>query len=233
MPKKTAILSIAILLVGSFVFGVGMARAELTNECLCLEANGQKSCTIMTPADPIVCPAPMGCTGPFTEISCRIQMNDYNISVTPPPPPPVTVTPPPPPVPAEPNSSEPEDAPPVLPVKTLVSGNASSSKFIPECFLTGNVFDDKGTECRSINIYIKFGLNIVNFLFGIIGAVALLVFVYGGIMLIISQGNQEKIKTGTDAMLWAVIGLVIIFSAYILIGFMSEAIGVGEAFKLK
>ena len=49
---------------------------------------------------------------------------------------------------------------------------------------------------------------------GIIGSITLLVFVYGGFVWMTSGGSPEKIKKGTNAMLYAAIGLCIIFSAY-------------------
>ena len=49
---------------------------------------------------------------------------------------------------------------------------------------------------------------------GIIGSITLLVFVFGGFVWMTSGGSPEKIKKGTNAMLYAAIGLCIIFSAY-------------------
>ena len=49
---------------------------------------------------------------------------------------------------------------------------------------------------------------------GYIGGVALLVFIYGGFMWLVSAGNAERIKSGTETMMWALVGLFIIFSSY-------------------
>lgn len=109
---------------------------------------------------------------------------------------------------------------------TSTSGQATQSKVIPDCLLSSNI----GTlrECDNVNVFIWLAINIGQYLFGFIGALALLFFVYGGILLIISQGNQEKIKQGTSAMTASIIGLVIAFSAYALISFLSSTIGVAE-----
>lgn len=53
---------------------------------------------------------------------------------------------------------------------------------------------------------------------GIIGSITLLVFVYGGYQFLTSAGNSEKVQTGTHAMLYATIGLFIIFGAYAILG---------------
>lgn len=55
---------------------------------------------------------------------------------------------------------------------------------------------------------------------GILGSGALLVFVYGGLMWLISGGEEDKIKKGTDAMKWAVIGIFIIFSSYAILNLL-------------
>lgn len=58
--------------------------------------------------------------------------------------------------------------------------------------------------------------NIVGGLLGIVGTVALLLFIYGGLMMMLSTGDPGKVKTGRDTMLWAAIGLGVIFSSYAL-----------------
>ena len=49
---------------------------------------------------------------------------------------------------------------------------------------------------------------------GIIGSLTLLAFMFGGFMWLTSAGNQEKVKKGTQTMLYATIGLFVIFGSY-------------------
>ncbi|MBP6884789.1 MAG: hypothetical protein KBC17_03105 [Candidatus Pacebacteria bacterium] len=49
---------------------------------------------------------------------------------------------------------------------------------------------------------------------GILGSVTLIVFMYGGFLWLTSRGSSEKIKEGLDAMLYAGVGIFIIFSSY-------------------
>jgi hypothetical protein len=93
--------------------------------------------------------------------------------------------------------------------------------------------DKLSDDCKDVSVFIEVLLQVVSYLFGIIGAIALGVFVYGGFVLILSQGNPEKVKQGTGAMINAVIGLVIAFGGYVLVSFLSEAIGVKAEFILK
>lgn len=66
---------------------------------------------------------------------------------------------------------------------------------------------------------------IITFIIGIAGSAALAMFIYGGILWLISGGKTEMIDKGKKAMIYAVIGLVIIFSSYVIVRFLVAAIG--------
>ncbi|MBI5732122.1 MAG: hypothetical protein HY982_02055 [Candidatus Magasanikbacteria bacterium] len=55
---------------------------------------------------------------------------------------------------------------------------------------------------------------------GLTGAIALLFFVYGGFLWLTSLGSPDKIKKGKDIFVWSVVGLIIIFSSYLLVDFV-------------
>ncbi|MFA6171263.1 MAG: pilin [Patescibacteria group bacterium] len=55
---------------------------------------------------------------------------------------------------------------------------------------------------------------------GLVGSLALAMFIYGGFIWMTAQGNSEKVKKGRDTMVWATLGLIIIFSAYNIIAFV-------------
>lgn len=59
---------------------------------------------------------------------------------------------------------------------------------------------------------------IIRTFLGIVGAIALAVFVYGGVMWMISRGDQGQVKKGQDALKNAVIGLFIVMFSYALTG---------------
>ena len=56
--------------------------------------------------------------------------------------------------------------------------------------------------------------NVIRAFSGIAGAIALLMFVYGGVMWILSGGSQEKVKAAQKILVNASIGLILIFGAY-------------------
>lgn len=52
---------------------------------------------------------------------------------------------------------------------------------------------------------------------GIVGSIALAMFVYGGIMIMSSGGNAERTKQGTQIIVWSALGVVVILTSYALI----------------
>jgi len=65
---------------------------------------------------------------------------------------------------------------------------------------------------------------LIKYLLGMVGVLALVMFIYGGITWMTSGGNPEKIKKGRDTLVWAVAGLAFIFFSYALLKFILEAL---------
>lgn len=59
---------------------------------------------------------------------------------------------------------------------------------------------------------------------GIIGSIALVLFIASGFVWMTAQGNPQKIKTSQGIMIWTTIGLAVIFSSYILLNFVFKII---------
>lgn len=66
---------------------------------------------------------------------------------------------------------------------------------------------------------------IIKTVLGVVGALALAMFVYGGFTWLTSGGSPDKIQKGKDILMWAVIGLIIIFTSYTLVDFVLTAFG--------
>jgi hypothetical protein len=86
-------------------------------------------------------------------------------------------------------------------------------------------------SCRDVNVLLLQGIKIGRYLFSIIGAVAFFFFIFGGFTLITSMGSAEKAKKGKTMVFNAVIGMFIAFSAYLVIYFILEALGVSPEFR--
>lgn len=67
---------------------------------------------------------------------------------------------------------------------------------------------------------------LINTAMGILGALALLVFVVGGFLWLTAAGKEDQIKKGTHAMMWAVIGIIVIFSSYAILTLVLRGLGV-------
>lgn len=96
--------------------------------------------------------------------------------------------------------------------------------FLPNCAAAG--------QCRNLSDLFFPVLKFVEWIFKYIGALAFIFFVYGGFTMILSFGNAEKFKKGQQILVAAVIGLIIVFSAYLLVSFLLDALGVAEEFKV-
>jgi hypothetical protein len=68
--------------------------------------------------------------------------------------------------------------------------------------------------------------SVIGRVLGIIGAVALLMMVYGGLTMIMSGGNDKRIAAGKNIVTYTAIGLVIIFISYAAITFFLSTLGV-------
>ena len=98
----------------------------------------------------------------------------------------------------------------VLPTKKPVGGGN---------FIIGDLIDPFGkyTVQSFIGIIIKSSLSVV-------GTIALVLFIYAGIMWMTAAGNEERTRSSAKIMMWTVLGLVVIFASYILITFVFSAL---------
>ncbi len=78
-----------------------------------------------------------------------------------------------------------------------------------------------GTQC-SLNAFLRLGLSVSQYILGIVGALTLLMFIVGGVMMMLSGGSADKVKKGKDILFGSVIGLAIVFSSYLIIQFTTE-----------
>jgi len=66
--------------------------------------------------------------------------------------------------------------------------------------------------------------DITKALVGFTGVLAFMFFIIGGITLLTSAGNPEKVKKGQQMLVWAVIGIIVVFSSYIIIRVVLETV---------
>lgn len=65
---------------------------------------------------------------------------------------------------------------------------------------------------------------IISYAMGIIGSLALVMIIYGGLTWMLSAGNDEKVKQGKQIVIWSVAGIGLIFLSYVIVRFVIMAI---------
>lgn len=100
--------------------------------------------------------------------------------------------------------------------------------------LAGSIVPEEGksTGRYDFNSLVTVAVNVSSWILGIVGSLALLMFIYGGFLMLISGGGgksgdgKNKVNEGKEAIKNAIIGLVIVFAAYLIIQFVLTALGV-------
>lgn len=54
-------------------------------------------------------------------------------------------------------------------------------------------------------------------LLGFAGVLGLIFFIYGGVMVLFSGGNPDKVKQGYKSLAWALIGLAVVFGSFLIL----------------
>lgn len=66
---------------------------------------------------------------------------------------------------------------------------------------------------------------LIKIFLGFVGTISFGVFVYAGVMLIISQGKEEEITKFKNILIWSVVGLTFIITAYALVSGVLKIFG--------
>jgi len=75
-----------------------------------------------------------------------------------------------------------------------------------------------------ISDFVMFLIKISDFILGIVGSLALLFIIYGGVLFLISGGNKDTVAKGKRAIVGAVIGLILVFLSFTIINFVMEGL---------
>lgn len=66
--------------------------------------------------------------------------------------------------------------------------------------------------------------NLIQVALAIVGLVAVIVLVYGGIMFIVSTGDSTKVKMARNAIIYGLVGAVVAMMAYAIVYFVSQGV---------
>lgn len=93
------------------------------------------------------------------------------------------------------------------------------------CSQTGGTFNTTSKQCEGQKRgVVQTVQKIINVLLFILGIIAVIVIVIGGVMYATSGGNAEQTKKAKDAILYAIIGIVVAVMAYAIVGFVTQNI---------
>jgi hypothetical protein len=79
------------------------------------------------------------------------------------------------------------------------------------------VSGDKIKDTASLNSTI---IGIINAILGVVGLIAVVMVILGGISYMTSAGDAAKVKKGKDTILYGIIGLVIVGLAFAIVNFV-------------
>ncbi|MFA6194574.1 MAG: hypothetical protein WC719_02395 [Patescibacteria group bacterium] len=83
-----------------------------------------------------------------------------------------------------------------------------------------------------INDFIVLAINASKWILGMVGSLTLVMFIYGGVLFLISGGGSEKISQAKKIIVAAIIGLIIVFSSYLIIQFVLGSMGLTWSGKI-
>lgn len=69
---------------------------------------------------------------------------------------------------------------------------------------------------------------VIKGILSLIGSIAFLMFVYGGVLWLTSGGRSEYVKKGKDILTWATLGLGVIFASYAAVSAILNALTSGD-----
>lgn len=88
-----------------------------------------------------------------------------------------------------------------------------------------SAFEKSHNICQASDIF-KQAARIVNFLIGFIGLFVIIRLVVSGFQMVLSQGNEEAIKGAKSGITNALIGMALVFAAYLLANIIFQIAGV-------
>jgi hypothetical protein len=75
----------------------------------------------------------------------------------------------------------------------------------------------------TLNDFVRIAVNVSQLILGLTGSIALLAFIYGGFVFLLSGGSAQNVEKGKGILKAAVIGLVIVFASYSIIQFVLQS----------
>lgn len=105
-----------------------------------------------------------------------------------------------------------------------VTAPAAGSTAAPAATTGTSLFNPLGAS-TTISGFIG---KVIGGIMGLVGTAALAMFVWGGIQYLISQGSPDKLKKAKDTLIYASLGLMVIFTSYTLVSALVNVLSKGS-----
>ncbi|MFA6604054.1 MAG: pilin [Patescibacteria group bacterium] len=105
-------------------------------------------------------------------------------------------------------------------------------RLVPECATVRSAIPGEAPPVPSITCALETFGRIAQLILGLTGSAALLMFVYGGFLMVTSAGSSDKVSKGKTVMTNAIIGIVIIMTSGLLIQYGISKIGISSEFQV-
>jgi len=102
-----------------------------------------------------------------------------------------------------------------------VDGSVGANEVTP-AFETRELDNPLGGRDMSIQTVVA---RVIQLFTGLAGSLALLMFVYGSFLLMTSRGDDQKVAKGKQTMIWAIGGLIVMFTAYAVLQLVFKGLG--------
>ncbi len=93
-------------------------------------------------------------------------------------------------------------------------------RLIPEACTSGAAT----TKTCGLPELLQVGINLARIILALSGALALIMFIYGGFIWLTAAGSSERVDKGRKILIGAVIGLIIIFGAVTIVNFAQKTL---------
>jgi len=88
-------------------------------------------------------------------------------------------------------------------------------------YQTGDYTLDYNSDSSVLTVVV----GIARWILGIVGTLALVMLIYGGLTFLLSGGSSQAVESGRKIIVAAVIGLIIVFASYLIIKFVLGTMG--------
>ena len=105
----------------------------------------------------------------------------------------------------------------------------AAEELLPAESNRSNCPDSSNCGGYTLNDMVRVVLIISEFILGLVGSLALLAFIAGGLMWLLSSGKAELVTRGKQTIIGAVVGLAIVFTSFMIIQLVYSALGIEQA----